>query len=481
MNTQLENRIYADAQELERDFPSAVSLEEGIMARLAMTRVEERRSVTLLQELALAGLFVIAVALLAIGIGRLRAINHQAPVRPHVSPSQSAQAGSQCMGYGPLNGPNSPLVKMVSTTTGWALGGLQTTDGGAHWRDTSPSALRDDAPTNLATTLYPPGYADFYLDAAHAWEVRSYASSTSCVDHISVFVTADGGRSWQQSEPIDLKLGAGTDISEPRLFFNDPQHGWALIQAPRPLDFGPPLQSTTSAHLFRTIDGGLHWKVVADLMKAGAGITQVPNCGYVGSGVFSDLAFASESTGWVSIPGCQQSTGPEIFASRNGGISWSVQRLPSKGPCPCWAGLPTFFDAMHGIVQISDSQATPALYATSDGGRTWQALPALPDTGYSLQMSLASANDFWDVVTPPGWTKVTGPPRDWLYRSTNGGRTWQLVGTDLPIGFPVFTLTFVDPKHGFVLEQAGLTSQTELLATSDGGHSWKLVGQVPGP
>ena len=106
------------------------------------------------------------------------------------------------MGYGPLNGPSSPLVKMVSTTTGWALGGLQTTDGGAHWRDTSPSALRDDAPTNLATTLYPPGYADFYLDAAHAWEVRSYASSTSCVDHISVFVTADGGRSWQQSEPI---------------------------------------------------------------------------------------------------------------------------------------------------------------------------------------------------------------------------------------------------------------------------------------
>jgi photosystem II stability/assembly factor-like uncharacterized protein len=345
----------------------------------------------------------------------------------------------------------------------------------------SPSALREDAPTNFAKTLYPPHFADHYLDATHAWEVRSYASSTSCVDHISVFVTADGGRSWQQSEPLDLKLGAGTEISEPRLFFNDPQQGWALVAAgPRSFDF---LQSTTSAQLFRTIDGGLHWKVVADLMKAGAGITQVPNC----SGVFGDLAFASESTGWISIPGCQQSTGPEIFASRNGGISWSVQRLPSKGTCPCWAGLPTFFDAMHGIVQISGNQATPALYATSDGGRTWQSLPPLPDTGYSLQVSLTSADDFWDVVTPPGWNKGNTPTHDWLYRSTDGGRTWQLVQADLPIGYPVGALLFVDAHHGFVAQAQYATTGppvgpgTELLATSDGGHTWKLVGEINRP
>lgn len=36
----------------------------------------------------------------------------------------------------------------------------------------------------LAKTLLPPSFADFYLDANHPWEVRSFSSTTSCFDHI---------------------------------------------------------------------------------------------------------------------------------------------------------------------------------------------------------------------------------------------------------------------------------------------------------
>jgi photosystem II stability/assembly factor-like uncharacterized protein len=102
-------------------------------------------------------------------------------------------------------------------------------------------------------------------------------------------------------------------------------------------------------------------------------------------------------------------------------------------------------------------------------------------------MSLTSADDFWDVVTPPGWNKGNPPTHDWLYRSTDGGRTWHLVQADLPIGFPVSALLFVDAYHGFVAQAQNATTGpplgpgTELLATSDGGHTWKLVGDINRP
>jgi hypothetical protein len=80
---ELERRLQSDARDLDRDFPGADRLELRIMARVAATpREQRRRAPTLKQELALAGLFVVVVALLAIGIGRLRAMSPYLPAAP---------------------------------------------------------------------------------------------------------------------------------------------------------------------------------------------------------------------------------------------------------------------------------------------------------------------------------------------------------------------------------------------------------------
>lgn len=148
--------------------------------------------------------------------------------------------------------------------------------------------------------------------------------------------------------------------------------------------------------------------------------------------------------------------------------------------------VPLFFDASRGILQVSGDQWGPALYATSDGGQTWRPLPSLPSSGYPLALDFVDANNFWAIVTPPGWTKGNSPTRDWLYRSSDGGGTWKLVQADLPIGFPVSSLLFIDANHGFAAQEQGAStgppvgSSTEVLATSDGGHTWKLVGQIKG-
>ena len=242
-------------------------------------------------------------------------------------------------------------------------------------------------------------------------------------------------------------------------------------------------QTTTTAHLYVTSDSGLHWRLTADLLKATTGITTASNC----AGRFGDMTFPSPSTGWISITR-QQSAQPEILLTVDGGTNWKVQRLPRPaiGNCPCYGVVPLFFDASRGILQVSGDQWGPALYATSDGGQTWRPLPSLPSSGYPLALDFVDANNFWAIVTPPGWTKGNSPTRDWLYRSSDGGGTWKLVQADLPIGFPVSSLLFIDANHGFAAQEQGAStgppvgSSTEVLATSDGGHTWKLVGQIKG-
>jgi len=48
-----------------------------------------------------------------------------------------------------------------------------------------------------------------------------------------------------------------------------------------------------------------------------------------------------------------------------------------------------------------------------------------------LTIDFIDANTGWDTVTPPGWSKLSGAPKDWLYRTNDGGQTWTLVQADL--------------------------------------------------
>jgi photosystem II stability/assembly factor-like uncharacterized protein len=236
--------------------------------------------------------------------------------------------------------------------------------------------------------------------------------------------------------------------------------------------------------LFTTTDGGRHWRFVADLLKAAplaeaAATSGIPPQQYC-ERWFAGLSFASPSTGWVSIA-CGGSARAELFVTRDGGATWDIQRLQTQAAnwaCPCQVNPPTMFDQSRGIVQASDQSEPVKLLATSDGGRNWQALPPPPGRYWSL-IDFADANHFWALITPPGWNKSLPTPHDSLYRSSDGGRTWTLVRTNLPIGV-AYTLLFLDADHGIVDQpQNGSTNggpdETVLLTTSDGGHTWKSV------
>jgi photosystem II stability/assembly factor-like uncharacterized protein len=375
-----------------------------------------------------------------------------------------------CSGhYGPPGyGPGSGLkpVKMASSAIGWAKGGLRTTDGGAHWRDVSPPALREGA----STPLYPPGYGDFYLDGDHAWQAGVYGSKSSCTDHVSTFATADGGKTWQQSAPVTVSLSAGDQVGAPQIGFTSPQVGWLWVPT-GPSANDPMAPLTSAASLYSTSDSGGTWRQVSSFgnsdlkgIPAGAGsqgCTPSP----------ARVTFSTPSVGWLSL-NCTDNT---HLVTHDGGATWKVEKFPTSGlVCPCFGDIPNFVDASHGFVSVTGSDpsspASTLLLRTTDGGITWGRY-ARPGTGYVISLDSVNSNDLFALVTPPGWNKGSSAGFD-LYRSLDGGGTWTLVNPAVPASWPPGFFQFVDLKNGF---ESNVNGATELLATADGGISWTSI------
>jgi photosystem II stability/assembly factor-like uncharacterized protein len=455
-------------------------------ARLGAPAVQQQSSSWVLAVAAA----VLAIALVATIVFGARAFRPRATVPVQPPPTQ-VPSSNACPNFSQLNQPLSS-VKMSSPSTGWASGGLRTTDGGALWKDTSPAALRDGLPAPaIANGLYPPGFKDFYLDAGHAWEFRIYASSTSCEDHAEIFSTSDGGHSWQPSQTLSFGLPAGWGAAVLDFQFIDFHHGWLWTEA-GPIEqtsFGP-APVVQQGDLYDTVDGGITWRLVSTLKPSQLGFASSKDCPFA----LGPVTFASSTSGWMAI-NCPSS--PALLVSSDGGVTWTLARLPKPATstnCPCQTQLPRFFDATHGVVEVDGNYAdynplipTPLqLLATSDGGVTWQAVPAGPATGFTLVLDFVDATNWWEVVTEPGWQKGQ-PTNDWLYRTADGGQTWALVQKDLPMGYPPPDLVFLDSLHGLAVQDQNATGAllgpgTEVLTTSDGGHTWKsTVAQISAP
>jgi photosystem II stability/assembly factor-like uncharacterized protein len=416
-----------------------------------------------------AALLTILVGLAVVGVflATRQTPVHSVPARPN--PSPTFQPGP---GY---VRPTFPIpVKMIDGNIGWATGALRTTDGGAHWEDVSPPSL----PNSQGDT------AEFYLDSNHAWQGQTFAG------YVVIFRTVDGGRTWQQGAAVPVKATNPPAINS-QIYFIDDQRGWlqtgSSIIGTGSFQYGPSPDPAAQG-LYRTVDGGLHWT----LESTGPGAAAT-GCFFGG-----DMTFISTTRGWI-LPNCPPGFGHsrlELLATSNGGVTWSVQELVTDSRCPCGLdGAPVFFDQQYGFAQSHESDGTPLLLATTDGGNTWSSRPVPGDgsKGGILQPSFADASAGWAIVQVakkgpiyPSPTCSSGyayspseclpPPQ--MYRTVDGGQTWALMQTDLfsPDG-GIGSLLFVDARYGFAQRYLYSTQnlQSVLLRTTDGGTTWHLV------
>jgi photosystem II stability/assembly factor-like uncharacterized protein len=178
----------------------------------------------------------------------------------------------------------------------------------------------------------------------------------------------------------------------------------------------------------------------------------------------------------------------DLVSTTDAGATWSRTTVPLR---PNDYGISTesdlsggaetvaFVDPLHGWMNVGFGGDTPHswskfLLLTSDGGRTWKRAPDAPELTRTQML----------LVTPSeGW--LYGDDHDTisrLYVTRDGARSWQEVAP-VPAGLSYSEVmglpAFNAAKHGF-LQVNGLLGNVRqlkltmvLLATSDGGRTWK--------
>ena len=257
--------------------------------------------------------------------------------------AQAARADGSCEALDPIRS-----FDLVAPGAGWAAG-LEhlywTADDGRRWLEITPLRVRPD---ELIQEVY-------FIDRLHGW-VPLMSTSQDQPPHLQVAMTSNSGASWSYAavdlRHVDYVLSAPPSIAS--ISFSDRRHGWMLIDASSS-------QLSRRGYLFRTMDGGTHWRL----------LPAPPIDGSIG--------FGSARNG-VMTDGLNPYSDTAVWHTKSGGRRWAASSLPFPARCPrCVVDQisSAFFyhaeDAMlTAIIRapgIDDFVSVE--YGTTDGGATW--------------------------------------------------------------------------------------------------------------
>jgi photosystem II stability/assembly factor-like uncharacterized protein len=262
-----------------------------------------------------------------------------------------------------------------------------------------------------------------------------------------VYRTGDGGKTWEHR-------GLADSFHIGRLWI-DPRNADVVLAAAQGHLFGP----NAERGVFRTTDGGKTWDKVL-FVDENAGAVDLS-----GDPAAPDVLYAStwqvRGHPWLSYFMPEVGPGSGIFKSLDGGKTWT--RLSGHG-------LPTVPLGRIGLAVAPGSRgekiyatidangAESGLYRSDDGGRTWQRVNA--------NGGLATAY-FASVTVDPHNADTVYAMGQSIQRSTDGGKTFTFF-RGAP-GGDDYHFLWLNPDHP---ERMITASDQGAVVTVDGGASW---------
>jgi len=386
-----------------------------------------------------------------------------------------------------LSGNDLYEVTFIDTENGWSCGNynngtvngaiLKTTDGGLSWemqltnQEINPMYCLSNMNGLSGFAAGAHGEMIKTANGGNSWEMAS-SSVTTCdfrdvfffdnnlgwaagginandVNTPAIYQTIDAGANWMEQQ---LPLFENAYVN--KLFFNDAQHGWAMVR------------DDNTTQLICTTDGGENWllqsaeDIRGDLLfinpevgwRAGSnGIIQKTEDGgwsWINqiSGTnknLSSLIFIDEFNGWIAGDSI-------IINTTDGGETWDEQ---SSGCIFHWDDI-CFLDSQNGWV----TGIIPGIYGgalgkkmrTTDGGNTWIEIDT---NGIGLyRMSFINTQNGWGQSVTTSGGGASSPPLNNIWSTNNGGLTWELQSLPTLIygGF-----YFTDENHGWAVSSYG--------------------------
>jgi photosystem II stability/assembly factor-like uncharacterized protein len=185
------------------------------------------------------------------------------------------------------------------------------------------------------------------------------------------------------------------------------------------------------------------------------------------------------------------SWGDGIYESTDGGQSWA-----NKGLGNCFSFSKVVIDGRDkntvyaaALGQTWGANPDRGVYKTTDDGKTWRKILYVDDLTGVADMVMNPRNNkelivaMWQHIRYP-YNFVSGGPGSGIYRTRDGGASWQQLHRGLPktttgrVGLSYF---YSDPKVIVATVEAA-DANTGLYKSKDGGDSWaKISGLNPRP
>jgi photosystem II stability/assembly factor-like uncharacterized protein len=234
----------------------------------------------------------------------------------------------------------------------------------------------------------------------------------------------------------------------------------------------------TGSGIWKTTDDGITWKNISDgFLKTGTvGAIAVSE---------SDPNVVVAGMGEHAARGVMTSMGDGVYKSTDAGKTWEHIGLDFTRHISDVIIHPTNPDIIFIAAQGAQygTSAERGIYRSLDGGTSWEKVLYINDTTGASSLSMDMNNPrilyaaMWEHRRYP-WTMESGGKNSGLYKSTDGGNSWDQMKTGLPeeFGKAGISVSRANPERVFAVIEAEDT-KAGVYRSDNAGKKWQQINK----